>query len=353
MIVNNKPYLIAETAFHHEGDKNFLLELIEHAAEGNADAVKFHMLLDLDDYMAADHDALEVLRPWCFGKKDWDEITKKANNKGLDVIVLCNDAASVDWAIETKQSIKAIELHATGLNDYFLLEKACKFNGTVILGVGGSTLDEIHYAIDFLREGNQKDIFLMYGFQSYPTDYKDINLSKMCLLQDLFKLPMGYADHTDPNDPDNEVISVSAAAMGFNVLEKHFTHHFGKKRIDAQAAVSLEQFKRIKELLNKVFLAFGNNSLDMSNAEKKYGNTGPMKKAIVARENIKAGTTISLEHVAFKRTNASSYLKQNQLSALLGLKASKPIQKDTFIDFSNVEFTFQKNDISQFHNTSK
>jgi len=353
MLPKNKPYLIGETAFHHEGDIEFLETLINHGSEIGIDAMKFHLTIDLDDYMVANHDAIEIIRPWCLSAETWAFVLPKVLEKGMDLVLLCNDVASLKWVIESDLEVAAIELHATGLNDYFLLEQAALFSNTVILGTGGSTIDEIQYAIDFLRKKGKNDIFLMHGFQNYPTDFMDINLSKMRLLNNLLGLPIGYADHTDPKDEDNEAISVMGAAMGYNVLEKHFTHKFGDKRIDAQAAVNVQQMKNIKRLLNKAVKTFGNNDLRISDAEKKYGDTGPMKKAIVARKTIEKGEKICIENIAFKRTNESSTLKQLDLPKLIGLEVLDTIEKDTFIDFSKVKYAFQKQDISQFQNTDK
>ncbi len=350
MLPTQQPYLIGETAFHHEGDLDFLKELIQHASDLKLSAIKGHLLLDLDDYMISNHKVIDILRPWCLDSSQWAEAVKMANNLSLDVVLLCNDATSLEWVLNCGLDIKAIEIHATGLNDYFLLEKASRFKGTVILGVGGSTLEEIKYAIDFLRARGQEDLFLMHGFQNYPTDFRDIQLSKMQQINQLFNLPVGYADHTDPNDSDNETISILGAAMGFNVLEKHFTHKFGVKRTDAQAAISLEQMKKVQTLLRKTVAAYGDNSLTMSDAEKKYGNTGPMKKAIVARRDIAAGEVLTLEHIAFKRTNEGTYVKQKQMGQLLGSTTNQDILKDTIIDFSNIEYTFKVDDFSQFEN---
>ena len=152
---------------------------------------------------------------------------------------------------------------------------------------------------------------------------------------------------------DNEFISVMGAALGFNILEKHFTHKYGEKRIDAQSAVSIKQMKKIKRLLNKANLTYGTNDLSMSDAEKKYGDTGPMKKAIVARNKIIKGDKIRLVDMAFKRTNESSTLKQFDFSKLVGLEAAETIEKDTLINFSNVNYVFQKHDNFQFKNMNK
>ena len=352
MLPTNKPYIIGETAFHHEGDIDFLKALIQEAQALKLDAVKFHFTIDLDDYMAADHEAIDILRPWCLSEDDWSEVLKSASN--IDLIALCNDVKSVEFAIQSPFNIIAIEIHATGLNDVFLLEKAAQFEHTVILGTGGSTMDEIEYAINFLNERGKEDIFLMHGFQNYPTDFKDIKLNRMNQLQHLFNLPVGYADHTDPDDANNEYISCLGIANGHNVLEKHFTHQFGEKRIDAQAAVSIDQMKKIKKIAQITFDTIGkNNSLKLTPAEQKYGNTGPMKKAIVARKEIKAGETITLENIAFKRTNDSSSIKQIELNKVLNNKANRTINKDEIIDLSNVDYAFVLPDVSQFRNSSK
>jgi len=349
MIPNNKPYLIGETAQYHEGDIPFLKTLIDHGAAAKVDAMKFHLLLDLDDYFVKNHEAYEIVNDWILKENDWEDIINYNDKKGLDTLLLCNDPKSIDFVLKQKsKSIKAIELHATGLNDYLLLEKAAKFKGTVIIGVGGSTIDEIFYAIDILNQLGQQDIFLMYGFQNYPTKYEDINLKKMMKLKELFNLPVGYADHTDPLNEYNEIISTLGITMGINVCEKHFTHVFGEKRIDSQAAVSLEQLKKIRELMDIITTSVGNGSLKMSDGELNYGNTGPMKKAIVAETIIKKGETITLEKIGFKRTNESTYMLQYFLPKLIGLKANKDIDKDSFIDFSNVSYEFKKADSSQF-----
>jgi len=349
MLPNHKPYLIGETAFHHEGDKTFLKKLIDKGVVAKVDAIKFHLLLNLEDYFVKSHEAFSDLEQWLFTEDDWNEIIDYNEEKGVDTIVLCNDPKSIDFVMNYKgNSIKAIELHATGLNDHILLKKAANFKGTVMLGVGGSTLDEISYAIDMLNEFGQMDILLMYGFQNYPTKYEDINLKKMVKLKELFNLPIGYADHTDPSSEYNEIISTLGITMGVNICEKHYTHVFGEKRIDSQAAVSLNQLQKVRALMDVISVTTGTGSLKMSEAELNYGNTGPMKKAIVASLDIKEGEIITMDHISFKRTNESTYVLQYFLPKLIGLKANKDIDKDDFIDFSNIAYEFKKADISQF-----
>ena len=136
--------------------------------------------------------------------------------------------------------------------------------------------------------------------------------------------------------------------MGYNVLEKHFTIS-PEKRIDSQAAVSLDTLKEIITLSNEIFLSRGKSNFVFSEAEKKYGNTGPMKKAMVARNDIKKGTKISINDIAFKRTEASSSLRQMDTMKIIGSEALEDIKPNTILDFSNLKFQFNINDFSQFY----
>jgi len=348
-----KPYIIGETAYNHEGDIKYLYKMIDDIAELKLHAIKFHMLLNPESYMQKKHPLINEIKKWIFSKNQWNEIIDYSNKKGLDVIVLCDDVDSIEYILENSINVTAIELHATGLNDYFLLNAVFGFDKQIILGVGGSTIDEINFAVDFLSSKGKNNILLIYGFQSYPTKYTDINLSKMLKIRNLFNLPIGYADHTAFDDPNNEVISCMAAMMGINILEKHYTPDYGMERIDYHSAVGKMQMLKIKELMELGLKVYGNRNLKMSEAELEYGNTGPMKKAIVAKKDIKKGEKLSLDNLWFKRTVEESPIRQNQFLQLIGLGAICNINKDEIVGFSKVKYKFKKIGLKNFTHTKK
>ncbi len=351
----NSNYFIAETAFHHEGDVNFLNELIDQLIQLDINAIKFHLLFDVTDYMVANHSAIDVIKKIAIEQEQWPAIFEKVRDANKAIIALTNDMKSLQYInkIQAKFPIAAIELHSTGLNDLFLLREALLFNGTVILGIGGSTFDEINFAVDFLKDNNKHDIVLMHGFQNYPTSYEDINFERIKLMKSAFGLPIGYADHTDPNDVNNALISVLPRLLDVKIFEKHVTHVFGEKRIDAQAAVSLLKMKDVIILGNEVEKTLGQKTMIMSEAELNYGNTGPMKKAIVARKDIKKGHTIELDDLAFKRTDDSSQLSQKDILKVIGSEVVVDIASDELISFAKIKYTFKKQSNDQFFINSK
>lgn len=349
-MILNKPYYIAETAFHHEGDDQFLLKLINDIHHLDFNAYKFHLLFDLNNYIIKEHEANKVLRDIQIGKEDWLSLFEVVKNHNKEIVLLCNDLESLKFSnsLQNEYPISAVELHSTGLNDIYLLEESLNFNKTIILGVGGSTFDEIKYAIDFLTSNGKNDILLMHGFQNYPTNYEDVNFRRLDLLKKAFNLPLGYADHTDPLDPKNELISILPIIKETYIIEKHVTNVFGEKRIDSQAAISIDQFEKIIDLGNSIYKTIGESAFNLSTAELNYGNTGPMKKALVANKPIKKGEELTREHIAFKRTEKSSSLLQKDFNKLLGSIAVVDINEDEILDFSNVEYQFKKQSFDQF-----
>ncbi|MBN1280608.1 MAG: N-acetylneuraminate synthase family protein [Candidatus Thermoplasmatota archaeon] len=342
------PYIIAETAYNHEGDIKYLYQMIEEIASLKLQAVKFHLLLNLESYMKRTHPLYQQMKHWMFTENQWNDIFSFANKKKLDIIALCDDVDSIRYIIKKKKKVAAIELHATSINDYFMLTEAAQFPGQIILGIGGSSINDISYAVDFLKHHGKHDLLLMYGFQSYPTQYADVNLAKMHAIHNVFRLPVGYADHTGYDDPNNPVLSVAAAFMGFPVLEKHYTLHFGKERIDYHAAVGKKQMQLIRDLMTVALQIHGSGQITLSEPEKTYGNVGPMKKAIVAKRTIKKGEKLSLDNLWFKRTPEESTIEQKQFLHLLGSKATRDIAQDEVIDYSKIEYQFKTVNLEQF-----
>lgn len=327
-------YIIGETAYNHEGDIRFLYRMVDDIAELKLDAIKFHLLLNPLSYMQKDHPLMERVKSWIFSEDEWIKILRYSKEKGLDVIALCDDLESLLMINSRCLDVDMVELHAVTLSDWFLLKEAARFRKKIILGIGGTSTDEIKYAIDLLKENDKTDIFLMYGFQNYPTDYSDLNFSRMLEMGCMFKLPIGYADHTAFDDDNNEYISSLCAAFGINVLEKHYTPYPGGKRVDYEAAIGKDKIQKIRKYMDLALKVYGGSDKEMSKSELKYGTVGPMKKAIVAKKDIKKGEKFSLDNLCFKRTKEESNLKAMDFLKVIGLKAAEDIREDELIDLS-------------------
>ena len=90
--------LIAETAWHHEGDYIFMKELVTRICEtSSADIVKLHITLDLDEYMNKDHDSYKTLKSWMLKSEHWEELIGIVRKNNKELMLLLNDTKAIDF----------------------------------------------------------------------------------------------------------------------------------------------------------------------------------------------------------------------------------------------------------------
>ncbi len=239
--------LIAETAWHHEGDFAFMRNLITQISKNtNADIIKMHITLNLDEYMDQNHESYNNLKSMLFSKKQWEELISIVKDSKKDLMLLVNDSESIKFAALHKPEF--VELHSVCLNVPHLQNEVLKNfdeNTKIVIGVGGCTLDEVNNAVKFFQN---KETILMFGFQNYPTKYEDVNLAKIRKIQNLYSnKTFGYADHTEWNEVNNELITLLVASNGMDYIEKHVTTNYGQKRCDFSAAISIDMFNSLKK----------------------------------------------------------------------------------------------------------
>ncbi len=323
--------LIAETAWHHEGDYSFMMNLVKEIVDKtNADIIKMHITLDLEEYMNTDHENYKLQKPMLFSKSQWQKLIKIVRNKNKELMLLMNDTKAIEFGLSLNPEYA--EIHSVCLNDIFLLKKLKKIikkKTKIVLGVGGTSIDEIESAINFLKHPNT---ILMFGFQNYPTVYEDVNLNKIRRLMKLFdNLEFGYADHTAGNNEHNELITLLGAASGMEYIEKHVTTHFGQKRIDWPAAISLSMFNKLHKKINILNKLNGDGSLSMNSGELSYSKFGPMKKAAVLNSNVKKSKTLTLDKIKFIRTKEISDMSQLDIIKSIGKKLKTDLKKGTVL----------------------
>ncbi len=318
---------IAETAWHHEGDFNFMCNLVEDiCVETSADYVKLHITLDLDEYMSTDHHNYQMQKPWMFNENEWSEIITIVRSNGKKLMLLLNDTKAIKFA--SKYSPEAVELHSVCLNVPRLQNAVMDYiddKSIIMIGVGGSTIEEVDQAVNFFSE---RRTVLMFGFQNYPTKYENINLAKIKKIQSLYpNLEYGYADHTAWNEEDNELITLLGAANNMSYIEKHITTEYGIDRCDYSAAISIEMFNSIANKVNILNQISGDGDLSLNDGELQYSQLGPMKMAPYSIKYIGKGSIIKEDDFDFIRTSQIGDVTQVNSKILLGKTLNRDIKK--------------------------
>ncbi len=295
---------IAETAWHHEGDFDFMMKLVEDiVTRTQAEFIKVHLLLDLDEYMLPSHPLYSAIKDWMLSEAQWDQILTMIHRSDKQLIILANDTKAVQFGVQYQPSI--VEVHATCINDVHLLESIRLNVGAdvlVALGISGCTIEEIEFARSVLEIPWER-LVLAFGFQNYPTDIANINFGKLRRLRVLYPYSQFiYADHTKWDHPDNLLVTLIGAAQGVQYVEKHVTNVWGEKRIDSEAAISIEMFNELCTQLRLLERCLGEDALLLGVAEQEYMAPGIMKKVPVLMTDVKQGGVLRWENIGFKRS---------------------------------------------------
>lgn len=323
-LLEEKPasiYRIAETAYNHEGSLIYLLQLIDALKSSGADAVKLHIMLELDAYMTANHSLFPRLQQWLFTREQWREIFARCRMQKLAIVGLADEPLGLEFLIE--EQVDALAIHAASLHDAYMLRKLSQTDLPLFVGVGGATLSDIEYTMRLLSP--KKDIVFMYGIQQYPTPAASLQLQKIPMYEKLFGIPVGYADHTAAHSEQERYIAYAAAyGLGARVFEQHVTLDFDKKRIDDDSAVAAKSFIQFMENTNLISLMCGSSTFELKEDEKKYVRS---RKQMVAARDLLAGAELTEKDIQFRRTEHWSDMAPDDFGKLLGKTLRQDVRK--------------------------
>lgn len=338
--------IIAEMAWAHDGSCDKAIRIMQAAAEAGADAIGVHVT-DMPTYMvphygsgvgrvSAGKEHMEIfgyLNRINLKGHDWVRFAKAANQSGVDLCVMANDFASLEF-VERDLHPAYYVLSAAAFVEPDFVEAVADKNRTTLFRTGGATLGEIESAIFRFRSRSQAQLVLLHGFQNYPTKLEDTNIRQMESLARIFGLPVGLADHVDGGDPVAKVIPIAALACGATWIEKHITWNREEKGEDFEAALNPSDFKALVGFIRAVEIALGCADWgDLSDASRRYREVS--RKRAVAACDLAEGATLCREDIVFKRSDKG--ITGDQLSSLLGRRLTRTIAKDDGVDLQEAQ----------------
>ncbi len=292
-------YIIAEMACSHDGNPQLAETIIDGAGTAGADGIQFQVW-QARDIMVPHHPAFEQLNKLEMTRAQWSGLASyvRSNYPLMEIVACVYDRKSVDFCQEI--DVDAFKLHSADLSNPHMIRHVAQTGKRIDLSVGASTLDEIQQAIEWIRETSDTEIWLMYGYQSFPTPTDAIHLDFMMKLRELFERPVGYQDHSDANSDAAFWLPAAAVGMGVDILEKHITHDRSKKGADHEAALNPEEFQRFVSMVREIEAAKG-LSIPRPFSEKELDYRKYSKKSIVAARDLAKGTRVRHEDLLFMR----------------------------------------------------
>ncbi len=309
-----RTYVIAEMAYSHDGSRALAEAIVNAAADAGADAISIH-ITHMPDYMVRHYGSgpgrvsagkeersiYEYLVEISLSFDDWRRVAETAGRRGLDVVVMANDAASLTFAQTLDPA--AFVISAAAFEELDFIDRIGATGRPVYLRVGGATLGEIETVVERLRASGNERITLLYGHQNYPTKISDTNLLFLTCLKQTFGLPVGIADHIDADDDFATIGPLLAIPLGISVIEKHVTHDRTLRGEDFESALGPAELATFVGRVRKAEEALGRRyAAGLSESSRAYRANS--RKRLVAARDIMPGETLEADAVIAKRSDS-------------------------------------------------
>ena len=326
-------YIIAEAGVNHNGSYELACKLVDAAKTAGADCIKFQTfksenLVSCNAQKAeyqmkttGESSQQDMLKKLELSYEEFLKLKAYSDNVGIcflstpfdfDSISFLNSMDMPFWKIPSGE--------LTNLPYLIALAKTCK---PIVMSTGMCEMDEISGAIKVLKENGAGNIKLLHCNTEYPTPFKDVNLKAMQTMRELFKVDVGYSDHTKGIE-----VPIAAVAMGASIIEKHFTLDKNMEGPDHKASLEPEELAAMVSGIRHIEMALGNGKKTPSPSEKK--NIAIARKSTVAKQNIQIGEELTIDNITVKRPGIG--LSPMKWFDVLGTKAARNFKEDELIE---------------------
>lgn len=311
------------------------VRLIDAAKEAGVDAVKLQTyqaetlsskkaIFDMENTGVVSQ--FELFEQYSIGEELHKQVFSYAKERGLDIFSSPSHKNDVDML--ERLGCDAYKIGSDDAVNLPLLRYIAALGKPVIYATGMCTLDEVRESVDaMLAEGNEQ-ITILHAITAYPTHAEDVNLKAIQTLKAAFpNLSVGYSDHTM-----GTTACICAAAMGAEVLEKHFTYDKHAEGPDHMHSADPQEFRTIVDAVREFEVMRGHGIKMPSKAER--GTRINNRKSIVLCRDIKAGECIEEASVDIKRPGYG--IAPKFFSQIVGRRAGRDLQKDDVLTWEDL-----------------
>ena len=333
---SKKIIIIAEAGVNHNASMDMARRMVKEAARAGADYVKFQTAVPelvissiapkaeyQKETTGEGESQLEMCRAIHLPLTAYPELAELCRKEGIGFMSTPFDLVSIDSLAEIGMDYWKIP--SGEITNLPYLRKIAAKGGRVILSTGMSTLDEVAAAVDVLEKGgiSRDDIILLHCTTQYPTPYSDVNLKAMESLRQLHTGGVGYSDHTLGIE-----VPVAAAALGAQVIEKHFTLDKNLPGPDHRASLDPEELAAMVKAVRHIETALGSGEKKVADSERP--NIEVARKSIVAARTIAKGETFTEENITVKRPGNG--ISPMLWDSVIGQTAKKDFPYDSLIE---------------------
>lgn len=318
-------YVIAEVGINHNGNVSLAKEMIQAAWEAGADAVKIQTFIT-KDFLHPTHPGfkydIEAEIPHEQEQKIWDF----ARQKKINLFSTPEEFKSLTFIKGQKPAL--IKIAAMDFNYKDLIQGAARLKKPILLSSGMSTMEEVRRAVSWVRQAGNEKLIVLHCVSCYPAKPGSCNLLAIQTLKKALNCPVGFSDHTKGIH-----LAFAAAAMGANVIEKHFTINKKLPGPDQKCSMDPRDLQALVRQLRDLESARGNGKKVPAPEEK-----APRlfkRRGVYAACSLKKGERLTEDKVLFFAPSSPGS-SVSDWPSMAGKKLKKPISPFTAIKTSDL-----------------
>jgi sialic acid synthase SpsE len=334
-----RPLIIAEAGVNHEGSRDLARRLVDEAAEGGADAIKFQTYRaeslaveaspaywDISKEPTPSQRAL-FAKYDSLWKDDFEVLKAHCDDVGIEFMSTPFDPESAKFLAAL---VDVFKVASADITNHPFLRLIASFGKPVVLSTGASTISEIAAALEIL--GAATPVCLMHCVLNYPTAREDANLGMILDLRTRFPETVpGYSDHTVPDE--SMIVLTTAALLGARVIEKHFTFDKSLPGNDHYHAMNADDLRALRARLDDTFSVVGDVSKHPLPSELPARRFA--RRSLVTATALPAGHSISEADLTWKRPGTG--ISPTELEDVIGRRTREAVAADTVLEWRHLE----------------
>jgi len=321
-------YFVADVASNHDGNLDRAKQLIWHAAESGADAVKFQHFLAKDIVSDVGFRSLgsQIGHQSAWKKsvfdvykgaeldRSWNSVlAAEAKAAKIDFMTTPYDYAAVK---ECAPLVVALKIGSGDITWTQSLTAIASQGKPVLLATGASTQEEVTRAVDTLLAQNA-ELCLMQCNTNYTGNIENFKFVNLNVLRSFaVQYPgmiLGLSDHT----PGHSAV-LGAVALGARMIEKHFTDDNSRVGPDHAFSMNPASWREMVLRTRELEFALG-DGIKRIEANEKAGVVVQRRCLRLARD-IRAGETLSPSDLVALRPAPEGSLPPYFLEQVIGKK---------------------------------
>ena len=199
------------------------------------------------------------------------------------------------------------------------LREVAEMGRPIVLSSGMCTMEELRESVSAILETGNSDLILLHCVTNYPAQAEDANLRCVESMKSEFGLPVGYSDHTLGNE-----CCMAAAALGADMIEKHFTHNKKAEGPDHMLSADPQEMNSLVAGIRSLERALGDGVKRPAPGESTTRVNN--RKSIVALVNIAEGSEIRRDMIAIKRPGFG--VSPKYFDQIIGQVAKAPVRAE-------------------------